>query len=329
VTLAGPTLEQIEAAAERLAPHIERTPVFHWTGPAARALFGADTDVWLKLELFQVTGSFKARAATNVALTLPPESRERGFATFSSGNNAAAVAYAAGLAGTTAKVVMARTANAARIRNCQRYGAEVVLAEHARDAAKRVLEICEQEGRTFIHPFEGPATTCGNATLGLELVEQVPDLEAVVVAIGGGGLCSGVGSAIKLLRPDCAVLAVEPEGADTMHRSFRSGEPEQLAEVRTIADSLAPPHTLPYSLALCRRTVDELVLITDDQMRMAMALLLRDLKLMVEPGGAAALAGALYPLRERIRGRRVALIVCGSNIDSLTFQQHIADVQLP
>ena len=324
----APTLAQIEAADRRLAPYIEHTPVFHWTGPQSRALFGADADVWVKLELFQVTGSFKPRAALNVALSLSPEQQQRGLATFSSGNNAAAVAYAAQIVGTTAKVVMPRTANPARIANCERYGAEVVLAADAREALARVKQICEQEGRSFIHPYEGPHTSCGNATLGLEICQQVPEPDAVVVAIGGGGLCSGVGAALQLLRPQCEVLAVEPEGADSMFRSFRSGRPERLEQVRTIADSLAPPEVLPYSFSLCRRTVAELALVSDEQIRTAMAWLYRELKLAVEPGGAAALAGALYPFRERLRGKRIVLIVCGSNLDTSSLHQHIAGVSL-
>jgi len=324
----APTLAQIEAAAQRLAPHIEHTPVFHWTGPSPRALFGADTDVWVKLELLQVTGSFKPRAALNVALSLTAEEQRRGLATFSSGNNAAAVAYAAQIAGTTAKVVMPRTANPARIENSRRFGAEIVIAADAREALARVREICASEGRKFIHPYEGPLTTCGNATLGLEICQQVAEPEAVIVAVGGGGLCSGVGVAMKQLRPSCEVLAVEPEGADTMFRSFRSGRPEKLHEVRTIADSLAPPEVLPYSFGLCRRTVDELALVTDEQIRAAMLCLYRELKLGVEPGGAASMAGALYPFRERLRGKRVVLILCGSNIDTMSLHKHIADVAL-
>ena len=134
--LAPPTLAEVEAAARRLAPHIAETPVFHWTSPAARALFAPDTDVWLKLELFQVTGSFKVRAALNVALSLDPATRRRGFATFSSGNNAAAVAYAARIAGTTAKVVMIESANPARVANCRRFGAEIVFASDVHSSVR-------------------------------------------------------------------------------------------------------------------------------------------------------------------------------------------------
>ncbi len=328
-SLAPPTLVEIETAAERLAPYIAQTPVFHWTGPSARQLFAPDTDVWVKLELFQVTGSFKARAALNVALSLDPAARRRGFTTFSSGNNAAAVAYAARIAGTTAKVVMMQSANPARVANCRRFGAEIVFAPDVRTASERVVEICEAEGRTYIHPYEGRLTSAGNATLAVELLRQAPDLDTIVVAVGGGGLCSGIGAALELLRPDCELLAVEPEGADTMFRSFQSGELQQLESVRTIADSLAPPHMLPYSFNLCHRTVDELVLVSDVEMRVAMVHLHRELKLCVEPGGAAATAGALFPLRERLRGRRVGLIACGSNIDTLSFHQLVADVQVP
>jgi threonine dehydratase len=325
--LAPPTLLEIEAAARRLAPYLEETPVFHWTGPSKRTLFAANTDIWVKLELLQVTGSFKPRGALNVALSIDPAARNRGFATFSSGNNAAAVAYAAQMTGTSAKVVMTRSANPARVANCRRYGAEVIFTGSVQEASERVVQICAAEGRTYIHPYEGPLTSCGNATLALEMLRQIPDLDAIVVAIGGGGLCSGIGTALELARPQCELLAVEPEGADTMFRSFRSGKPEKLEAVRTIADSLAPPHTLPYSFNLCHRTVAELVLISDDQIRAAMACLYRDLKLCVEPGGAAALAGALFPFHERLLGKCVGVIVCGSNIDSLSFHEHVGAIE--
>ena len=137
----------------------------------------------------------------------------------------------------------------------------------------------------------------------------------MIVPIGGGGLCAGVASAVKLVRPDCQVFGVEPEGADTMHRSFAAGEPARRADVATIADSLAPPYALPYSFALCRANVDELVMITDDQMRAAMAVLFREMKLAVEPAGAAATAALFGPLHGRLAGKRVDVLVCGANID--------------
>jgi len=273
-----------------------------------------------------VTGSFKARAALNVALSASPEVRARGFTAFSSGNHAGAVAYAAQVLGTTAKVVMLASANPARVANCKRFGAEVVIAPDGATAVRLMQQIAEDEGRMAIHPYEGVRTSEGSGTLALEFARQVPDLDAVVVAIGGGGLCSGIAATIKQLRPQCEVLAVEPQGADTMHRSFLSGRPETLERVATIADSLGPPTTLPYSLGLCRQNVDELALISDDQIRAAMERLYTDMKLVVEPGGAASVAGAMGPFRERLAGKRVGLIVCGSNIDIATLTRHLDGV---
>jgi threonine dehydratase len=154
-------------------------------------------------------------------------------------------------------------------------------------------------------------------------MRQAPDLDAVIVAIGGGGLASGVATAVKQAKPGCQVFGVEPVGADSMSRSFAAGKPATLDKVRTIADSLAPPYALPYSYGLCRRFVDEIVLIDDDAMRRAMALLFREMKLAVEPAGAAATAALTGPLRERLAGKRVGVIVCGSNIDAAGFTREL------
>ena len=176
-----------------------------------------------------------------------------------------------------------------------------------------------------MHPFEGPRTALGTATLGLEFMEQVPDLDAVVVPIGGGGLCAGVAAAVKLARPGCRVIGVEPEGADSMRRSFAAGSPQAIDAVRTIADSLGAPHAAPYSFALCRRYVDELVTVDDDALRRAMVLLFASAKLAVEPAGAATTAALCGPLRESLDGRRVGLVVCGANIDPATYAAQILD----
>jgi threonine dehydratase len=155
--------------------------------------------------------------------------------------------------------------------------------------------------------------------VGLELARQVPALDAVIVPIGGGGLCAGVSCAIKALQPGCRVYGVEPEGADTMHRSFAAGSPQAIERVTTIADSLGAPYAQPYSFGLCRRYVDELVKIDDEAMRRAMGLLFAEMKLAVEPAGAAATAALIGPLGGRLRGKRTAVIVCGTNIDAEKF----------
>jgi threonine dehydratase len=326
-TVQPPTLSEIQGARERLGDRVRTTPVWEWRSGEIADLLGEGTEVYLKLELFQYAGTFKPRGALLNMLDLPPDQLGRGVTAVSAGNHAMAVGYAARALGTTAKVVMPKTANRARVQGCLGYGAEVVLVKDVHEAFDEVRRIESEEGRAFIHPFEGPLTALGTATLGLELCQQVADLEAVIVPIGGGGLCAGVSSAVKLMQPRCRVFGVEPEGADTMHRSFASGNPEAIDEVRTIADSLGAPHTAPYTFGLCRRHVDELVLVSDDALRRAMALIFKAMKLAVEPAGAAATAALCGPLLDRLRGQRVGIIVCGSNIDWETFAGHLREAR--
>src|SRR5262249_17131150 len=310
-----PTLSEIRATRERLGNLVVETPVWRWRGHSVERLLGPETSVFLKLELFQYAGTFKPRGALAVMMSMPRAALGRGVTAVSAGNHAMAVGYAAQVLGSTAKVVMPKNANPARVAGCRTFGAEVELVDDVHQAFARVHQIEETEGRTFVHPFEGPLTALGTATVGFELCTQVPDLDAVVGPIGGGGLCAGVSTAVKLMQPRCTVFGVEPEGADTMHRSFASGKPESIDKVRTIADSLGAPYAAPYSFSLCRRYVDELVLVDDPALQRAMLLLFRDAKLAVEPAGAASTAALCGPLRERLRGKRIGLIVCGTNID--------------
>lgn len=314
-----PTIEQIRANRERLGDLVRTTPVWQWQGLDLDAIVGAETTVMLKLELFQHTGSFKPRGALTVMLDLDADELARGVTAVSAGNHAIAVGYSARLLGTTAKVVMPKSANPFRVARCRAYGAEVELVDDVQQAFARVQQIQEGEGRIFVHPYEGPLTALGTATVGLEFAEQAPDLDALIVPIGGGGLCAGMACAFKQLQPACQVIAVEPTGADTMHRSFLAGAPQALDRVRTIADSLGAPYALPYSFEMCRTFVDDLVLIDDAEMQQAMGLLFNSMKLAVEPAGTAATAALCGPLRARLSGKRVGVIVCGSNIDLATF----------
>jgi len=318
------TLDEIRSARSRLAGLVVETPVREWSDDVLAAAVGADTRVVLKEELFQRTGSFKPRGALTVMTALEPDALARGVTAVSAGNHAMAVAYSARVLGTTAHVVMPKSANPFRVARCRELGAEVDLVDDVHKAFDRVHEIERTEGRTFVHPFEGPRTALGTATVGLELMEQAPGLDAVVVPIGGGGLCAGLATAVKLIRPETLVFGVEPAGADSMHRSFAAGAPQSIDAVRTIADSLGAPHAAPYSFDLCRRNVDELVMVDDDALRRAMKLLFVSAKLAVEPAGAAATAALCGPLRERLAGKRVGLVVCGANIDPATFATHLA-----
>jgi len=314
-----PDIGQISASRRRLGDLVRETPVWRWQGLDVNAIVGEETTVFLKLELFQHTGSFKPRGALSVMLDLAPSALQRGVTAVSAGNHAIAVAFSARLLGATAKVVMPKTANPFRVARCRAFGAEVELVDDVGLAFSRVQQIQAEEGRVFVHPFEGPLTALGTATVGLEFATQAPDLDAVLIPIGGGGLCAGMACAFKQMQPACQVFGVEPAGADTMHRSFQAGSPQAIDRVRTIADSLGAPYALPYSFEMCRTFVDELVLIDDLAMQQAMGLLYNSMKLAVEPAGAAATAALCGPLRARLRGKRVGVIVCGANIDLATF----------
>lgn len=318
------SLDDMRATAARLAPHVHRTPVVPLHGRRVDPLLGGLASVHLKLELFQRTGTFKARGALNAVMALDAATRARGITAASAGNHAVAAAFAAQVAGTSARIFVQASANPVRLAATRGYGAEVIIVPDGAAAFGGAERLVQEEGRTMIHPFDGPLTSLGTATLGLELVEQLPDVQAVVVAVGGGGLASGVAAAVKALRPSCRVFGVEPEGANAMQRSFASGEPTRLASVNTIADSLAPPMSLPYSFGLCRAHLERVVTVSDDELCRALALQFHDAKLAVEPAGAAALAAAIGPLREDLQGLRTALIVCGANIDAEGFARLLA-----
>jgi len=320
----APTIPEIRDMRRTLDPYVVETPVWRWDNGDARRFFGADTEVLLKLELFQRTGTFKPRGALAVMLDLDKESLAKGVTAVSAGNHAIAVAYAARILGTSAKVVMPKTASPIRVARSREMGAEVVLVDDVGLAFSEVERIQREEGRTFVHPFEGPLTWLGTATVGLEFTEQVPELDAAIIPIGGGGLAAGMSAAVKQLRPTCAVFGVEPVGADTMSRSFRAGSPQSIDRVRSFADSLGAPYALPGSYELCREFVDEIVLVDDDALRDAMSLLFHSMKLAVEPAGAAATAALLGPLHARLLGKRVGVTVCGTNIDAAGFCAAVA-----
>ena len=315
-----PSLAQIRATAARLQGKILHTPVWRWQTGAIEEQFPS-TEVWLKLELFQKTGTFKLRGALNCVEALDAPARGRGVVAVSAGNHAMAAAYTARLAGCSAKVVMPAHASPARIAACREFGAEVVLMADIHEAFAHGRRIERDEGRTMLHPYDGPLTAQGTATVGLELMAQVPGLDAVVVPVGGGGLCAGIAAAVKQLNPHCAVYGVEPFGADALYRSFAAGAHRLSATVSTRAKVCGAPYAMEYSFNVCRRFVDEVVRVDDDQICEAMLHLFRDAKLVAEPAAAVATAALFGPLRARLEGKRVALLVCGSNIDPARFAE--------
>lgn len=318
-----PTLDAIATQHFALTPWVFRTPVFERHDfPSLEG-----TAINFKFELLQASGTFKARGAFTNLLALDATQRSVGVTCVSGGNHAAAVAYAAMRLGVSAKVVVFRTTTPTRIALCKQYRAEVVVADTPAEAFDLVRRIETEEGRFFVHPFNGYRTVLGTATLGYEWATQTPDLDAVIVPIGGGGLAAGVSTALRLANPRVHVYGVEPEGADAMNKSFAANHTIKMGPMHSIADSLMAPHTEQYSYELCRRHIDRLVTVSDDALRAAMLKLFTQLKIAVEPACAAATAALLGPLRETLQGKRVGVLLCGSNTDPATFASHIQSAQ--
>lgn len=317
----GPHIDEVAALCARLAGQITRTPVMRCAG--IESAVGGKTEVVAKLEFLQRTGTFKARGALATVQSLDAEQLARGVTAVSAGNHAIATAFAAQAVGTTAKVVMIKSANPSRIEGCRSFGAEVVLADDVHEAFEVAERIQNDEGRFFVHPFEGEGVALGTGTVGFEICQQVGDFDVLIVPIGGGGLIGGLANAVKQLRPECEIIGVEPVGADSMHRSRAAGSPQSIERVTTIADSLGAPFAMPYSFALTEENVDSLVLVDDDQLRRTMGFLFRVMKLAVEPACAASTAALLGPLRDELRDKRVVLVMCGSNIDWRTFEEQV------
>lgn len=321
MTVAGPSIDDVRALRQTLGESIWTTPLTRCGGIELELDNG--TAVWGKLEFLQRTGTFKARGALANLAALAPEQRQRGVTAVSAGNHAIATAFAAREVGSSAKVVMTGSANPFRIEACKAYGGEVVVVDDVHEAFEVAKRIETEEGRFFVHPFEGSAVATGTGTVGLEICEQLDAFDALIVPIGGGGLMAGIANAVKQLRPDVEIIGVEPRGANTMHLSFEAGEPRAIDRVRSIADSLGAPYAMPYSFELCRANVDRLVEVDDLELRRSMGFLFQRMKIAVEPACAASTATLMGPLREALAGKRVVLVFCGSNIDWATFSEQV------
>jgi threonine dehydratase len=294
--------DDIHRAAELIDGRLHRTPLLSSAALGPRA--------FLKAELFQKTGSFKPRGMLNRIAALSAEERARGIVTWSAGNAAQGAAFAAAAADVPCTVFMWATANPTKIAATRGYGAEVDLtAATPAEAHELLLAYVEETGRTFVHPFDDPVLQAGHGTLGLEVVEDVPDVATIVVPIGGGGLIAGVASAV-----DCRVVGVEPERAPSLTAALEAGEPVRI-EPKTIADGLNAPFTGAGTLAVCRERVDEVVLVTDDEIEDGMRFLYSRAKLACEPAGAAAVGALLAGKVEIDPGSPAVAVVSGGNAD--------------
>jgi len=298
--------EEVLSAREVIAGRLVRTPLL--ASPALSDALGASA--FLKAELFQRTGSFKPRGVLNTLATLNAEERARGVVTWSAGNHAQAVAYAAALEGLDCLVVMSQNASPLKVAATRAYGAEVDLqAPSYSEAYERLLQVMEDTGRTFLHPFDAPPVMAGQGTVGLEIGEDLPDVSLVVVPVGGGGLISGIATAL-----DCRVVGVEPAGSTALSSALAAGEVVHV-ESRTIADGLAPPFAGDSCLTVCREHVEQVVLVSEEEIEDGMRFLYERAKLACEPAGAAATAALLagkVPIRD---GEKVVAVVSGGNVD--------------
>ena len=312
--MTGPTADQIAEAAAQIAAETIRTPVLSLTSDRWRGILPDAASVTVKLELFQQAGSFKARGVLLGIKNLTRKQRAAGVVAASGGNHALAVSWAAQAAGVSARIAMPASVDPLRIDGCRAMGADVSLHADMPAAFAEMDRVVAEEGRAILHPFEGAHMTLGAAICGAEYAAQAPQIDTLVVPVGGGGLIGGMAVAFKQVNPACRVIGVEPEGADSMTRSLAAGHPVTLDRITTIADSLSAPRAMPYSFAVAQTHVDQMVHVKDGQMRVAMGHYMTVLRLLAEPACAASLAAVCGPLREEVAGRHVGIIACGSNI---------------
>jgi threonine dehydratase len=305
------TLADVERARAVVAPVLHRTPLL-----SSRALserIGASA--YLKAESLQRTGSFKPRGALFAVANLSKEQRERGIVTMSAGNAAQAIAFAAATAGVRVTVAMPETAPKTKVDAARGYGAEVIFARDVTKLRALVDEVRERTGAHFLHPYDDAAMIAGHGTCALEVVEELPDVELVVVGVGGGGLIAGIAVAVAAKRPGARVVGVEPAGAPGMRRALDAGEPVRLDRVSTIADGLAAPIAGVLPFEIVRRLVSDVVVVDDAVIAEGMRFLATRAKLVSEPAGAAATGALLAGAIAVRRGERVVSIVSGGNVD--------------
>jgi threonine dehydratase len=307
------TLADIEAARQRIkgavyySPCVESIPLSQLTG----------AHVYCKLDYLQRTGSFKERGARNALLLLTPEQRRRGVIAASAGNHAQGIAYHASLLGIPTTVVMPEFAALIKVTNCRQFGANVIL--HGADlteARAHAGDIAARDGLTFIHPFDNAAVVAGQGTMGLEILEQTPDVEAIVVPVGGGGLIAGIGTAVKAKQPAVMIVGVEPERAACFTAALAHGAPTLVPLSPTLADGLAVAQLGGVPFEIVRRVVDRVVTVDEASIALAILRLIELEKSVVEGAGAAPLAAVLHGRLDELKGRKVVLVLAGGNIDS-------------
>lgn len=307
--------KDIQAAAVHIYPYVRRTPLIQATDLKDRKFRGL---LSLKLENLQVSGSFKARGAINKLLSLPPETLEKGLITASGGNHGLAVAYAGWIAHKPATIYLPHGASIAKAEKMKHWGAQVIFEGSVFDEANAAaLTMAAREGKAYLHPFADPMVIAGQGTIALEILKDLPDVETLIVAMGGGGLISGVSLAAKKIKPSIRIIGVEPTGAPKITRSLEAGHLIQLPEILTTVGVLAPKMSADLNLDIIRAYVDETVLVSDEEMREAAYWLWFEMGIAAELAGAAAMAALIFNRVQVGKEETVCVLVCGSGTDGV------------
>jgi threonine dehydratase len=314
-------LAAIKQAQQRIKPYVKRTTLEH--SETLSKYLG--TNVFVKYELFQKTGSFKVRGAFNKLLSLSAEERKRGVVAISGGNHAQAVAYASNVLNVDAVVLMPQTTPQNYLEATCNYGATVDLQPTIQDAFKKIKDY-ESQGKVFIHPFDDPLVMAGQGTLGVEIMEDLPGATDIIISIGGGGFEGGVSTAVKAIKPGVRIWGVETIGADAMSQALKAGHPVELSAITSIAKTLGAPSVSSQTLALAQENLEEVIVVTDDEAVKALKFILERLKVLTEPAASCTLAAASRLKDQFSNDNNLVLIFCGGNLSVEDLCKYVSQV---
>ena len=315
----------IDRAREVLQGKIVNTPTLELNEDDLREILPDNSEVSIKLELFQQTGSFKARGVAIGLETLEKDKKAQGIVTVTGGNHGIATAWGASQYGISAKIIMPKTADPFRIDKCKNLGAEVILAENVDDAFKRLDEIEKEENRFVLHPFNQENMIIGSATCCAEIIDQMGDIDILIIPIGGGGLIGGMAHYLDQINSSVELLGVEPIGADSFTKSLEKKSAVRINKVDTIADSLGAPMAMDFSFNIAKKRVSQVERVTDNEIRNAMITMRDRLGFIVEPACATSLAGLQERYKKKCEGKKVGIIACGSNISFDRYNEILKD----
>ena len=304
-------IDHISKVYKNLSKHVIKTPLIEGWSLINDIL---DTNTFFKLEFLQNAGTFKNRGATNNILNLDDDTLKKGITAVSAGNHAIAASYVANKFNLKNKIFIYKSANKYRIDKCKELNANLHFTD-PHNAFKEVEIASKEEGYYFLHPFDGPLTLQGTASLGFEIFEQVNNFDNILISVGGGGLISGIGSAIKQLNPKCKIIGIEPEGANGLSQSIRSNKPLKNIQINSIADSLSSPLHMEYSFNVAKHVIDKIITVSDEQMIQAMKFMFDNYKMILEPACITGIAALLGPLKNQLSNQKTLILLCGSNID--------------